>query len=444
MAKPLIALVGRPNVGKSTLFNRLVGERAAIVEDLPGTTRDRLYGEFEWRGRQIAVVDTGGMIPGVEEDISESVFEQAQLAIQEADAIVFVLDSRTGITPLDQEISELLRRTRKPLVVVANKADNTKQESTAAEFYELGLGDPIAISAARGLNTGDFLDQVYELLPAPIDREADEDRVRVAIVGRPNVGKSSLVNALTGQKRAVVSNTPGTTRDAVDTFLEHKGQGIILVDTAGIRRRGKITPGIERYSVLRAMRAIDRADVAVLLVDATEPLAAQDAHVAGFVQEQAKGLIVAVNKWDLVPKETHTMAQFERLIRNELKFMPYVPFVFISSKSGQRVENVLDLALQIAEERKKRIATGVLNDAVRRMLAEHQTPSSRGKILKVFYVTQVATDPPTFVVWVNNPALVHFGFRRFLENRLREKFGFFGTPIRVFFRARAQETATAR
>ncbi|HEY8686903.1 MAG TPA: ribosome biogenesis GTPase Der [Chloroflexota bacterium] len=444
MAKPLIALVGRPNVGKSTLFNRLIGERAAIVEDLPGTTRDRLYGEFEWRGRQIAVVDTGGMIPGVEEDISESVFEQAQLAIQEADAIVFVLDSRTGITPVDQEISELLRRTRKPLVVVANKADNTKQESMAAEFYELGLGDPLAISAARGLNTGDFLDQVYELLPAPIDREADEDRVRVAIVGRPNVGKSSLVNALTGQKRAVVSNTPGTTRDAVDTFLERKGQGIILVDTAGIRRRGKITPGIERYSVLRAMRAIDRADVAVLLVDATEPLAAQDAHVAGFVQEQAKGLIVAVNKWDLVPKETHTMAQFERLIRNELKFMPYVPFVFISSKSGQRVENVLDLALQIAEERKKRIPTGVLNDAVRRMLAEHQTPSSRGKILKLFYVTQVATDPPTFVVWVNNPALVHFGFRRFLENRLREKFGFFGTPIRVFFRARAQEAATAR
>lgn len=444
MAKPLIALVGRPNVGKSTLFNRLVGERTAIVEDLPGTTRDRLYGQFEWRGRQLAVVDTGGIIPGVDEDISESVFEQAQLAIEEADVIVFILDSRSGITPVDQQIAELLRRTRKPLVVAANKADNTKQELMAAEFHELGLGDPIAISAARGLNTGDFLDRVNELLPLPVEDEVPEDVVGVAIIGRPNVGKSSLVNSLTGRKRTVVSNVPGTTRDAVDTLVEHKGQGIVLVDTAGIRRRGKITPGIERYSVLRAMRAIDRADVAVLVIDATEPLAAQDAHVAGFVQEQAKGLIVAVNKWDLVPKESHTMAQYERLIRNELKFMPYVPFVFISAKSGQRVENVLELALQIAEERKKRIPTGVLNDAVRRMLAEHQTPSSRGKILKVFYVTQVATDPPTFVAWVNNPNLVHFGFKRFLENRLRERFGFFGTPIRVFFRARAQEKATAR
>jgi GTPase len=444
VAKPLIALVGRPNVGKSTLFNRLVGERSAIVEDLPGTTRDRLYGEFEWRGRSIAVVDTGGIIPGVEEDISESVFEQARLAIEEADAIVFVLDSRTGITPVDEEIAELLRRTRKPLVIVANKADNAKQEMNAAEFHALGLGDPIAVSAARGLNTGDFLDRVYDVLPPPSEDEAEEDRVRVAIIGRPNVGKSSLVNSLTGQKRAVVSSAPGTTRDAVDTLVEHNGHSIVLVDTAGIRRRGKISPGIERYSVLRAMRAIDRADVAVLLVDATEPLAAQDAHVAGFVQEQAKGMIVAVNKWDLIAKESHTMAQYERLIRNEFKFMPYVPVVFISAKTGQRVENVLDLALKIAEERKKRIPTGVLNDAVRRMLAEHQTPSSRGKILKLFYVTQVATDPPTFVVWVNNPTLVHFGFRRFLENRLRDKFGFFGTPIRVFFRARAQETAPTR
>jgi GTPase len=442
MAKPLIALIGRPNVGKSTLFNRLVGERTAIVEDLPGTTRDRLYGEFDWRDRRIAVVDTGGMIPGLEEDLSESVFEQAQLAIQEADVIVFMLDSRSGITPVDQEIAELLRRTRKPLVVVANKADNTKQELMATEFHALGLGDPMAISAARGLNTGDFLDRLYDLLPALSHEEDEAKQVRVAIIGRPNVGKSSLVNSLTGRKRAVVSSVPGTTRDAVDTLIDHRGRAITLVDTAGIRRRGKISPGIERYSVLRAMRAIDRSDVAVLLIDATEPIAAQDAHVAGFVQEQAKGMIVAVNKWDLVPKETHTMAQFERLIRNELKFMPYVPFVFISTKTGQRVENVLDLALEIAEERKKRIPTGVLNDAVRRMLNEHQTPSSRGKILKLFYVTQVATDPPTFVVWVNNPALVHFGFRRFLENRLREKFGFFGTPIRVFFRARAKETAT--
>ncbi len=439
MVKPLIALVGRPNVGKSTLFNRLVGERAAIVEDLPGTTRDRLYGEYEWRGRRISVVDTGGIIPGMDEDMSESVFEQAQLAIEEADVIVFILDSRAGITPVDADIAEMLRRTRKPLLVVANKADNPKQEHNAVEFHALGLGDPIPLSAARGLNTGDFLDRVNSVLPKGSEPEEDEETVRVAIIGRPNVGKSSLVNALTGKKRAVVSSVPGTTRDAVDTLVEHKGRGIVLVDTAGIRRRGKITRGIERYSVLRAMRAIDRADVAVLIVDATELLAAQDAHVAGYVQDEAKGMVVAVNKWDLVPKESHTMAQFERLIRNEFKFMPYVPIVFISAKSGQRVENVLDLALQIAEERKKRIPTGVLNDAVRRMLAEHQTPSSRGKILKVFYVTQVAVNPPTFVAWVNNPTLVHFGFRRFLENRLRDKFGFFGTPIRVFFRARTKE-----
>jgi GTP-binding protein len=312
----------------------------------------------------------------------------------------------------------------------------------AAEFHALGLGDPLPLSATRGLYTGDFLDRVASLLPPRGDEEEDEDAVRIAIVGRPNVGKSSLVNALTGTKRAVVSDVPGTTRDAVDTVLDYQGRRVVLVDTAGIRRRGKIGPGIEKYSVLRAMRAIDRSDVAVLLIDATEPLAAQDAHVAGFVQEEAKGMVAAVNKWDLVPKETHTMAQYERRIRDELKFMPYVPVVFISAKTGQRIERVIDLALEIETERKKRIPTGVLNDALRRAMAEHQPPSSRGKLLKLFYVTQVAVAPPTFVVWVNDPSLVHFGFRRFLENRLRERFGFFGTPIRVFFRARGKEAVS--
>ncbi|HEX6506417.1 MAG TPA: ribosome biogenesis GTPase Der [Chloroflexota bacterium] len=442
MAKPLVALVGRPNVGKSTLFNRLVGERVAIVEDLPGTTRDRLYGELDWRGRRIAIVDTGGMIPGSNEDVTESVFEQARLAIEEADVIVFVLDTRTGITPIDEEIGEMLRRTNKPIAVAANKADNVNQELNASEFHALGLGEPIPISAARGLNTGDFLDQIASLIPPEVGEETDDDVPRIAIVGRPNVGKSSLVNALTGTRRSVVSEVPGTTRDAVDTLVEYNGRRVMLVDTAGIRRRGKIGSGIEKYSVIRAMRAIDRSDVAVLLVDATEPLAAQDTHVAGFVQDQAKGMVVAVNKWDLVPKESHTMAQYERLIREEFKFMSYVPIVFISAKTGQRIENVLDLALQIEAEREKRIPTGVLNDAVRRSLAEHQTPSSRGKLLKVFYVTQVGVDPPTFVFWVNDPSLVHFGFRRFLENQLRQRFGFFGTPIRVFFRPRAKEAAS--
>ncbi len=439
MVKPLLAIVGRPNVGKSTLFNRLVGERVAIVEDLPGTTRDRLYGEFEWRGRSIAVADTGGMAPGLVEELAESVTEQAALAVEQADVVLFVVDGRSGITPLDEEIAEILRRSTKPIVLAVNKADNVKQEADAVEFHALGLGDPFPVSAARGLNTGDLLDRVVADLPPAVESDEDAESVRVAIVGRPNVGKSSLVNALTGEERTVVSSVPGTTRDAVDTTLEFKGKPVVLVDTAGIRRRGKIGPGIERYSVLRAMRAIERSDVVVLLVDATEPVAAQDTHIAGAVQDQAKGLVVAVNKWDLIEKETQTMAQYERLLRDQFHFLPYVPIVFISATTGQRIDHVLDLALSIATERRKRIPTGTLNAAVRRALAEHQAPSSQGRVLKVFYVTQVGVDPPTFVVKVNDPQLVHFGFKRFLENRLRERFGFFGTAIRLYFRPRGRE-----
>jgi GTP-binding protein len=441
VVKPLIALVGRPNVGKSTLFNRLVGGRVAIVEDLPGTTRDRLYGEFDWLGRDIAVVDTGGIVPGVEEDISQSVFEQAQIAIDEADLVLFMVDLRAGITPVDQEIAEFLRRSDKPLLLVVNKADNVKQELEAVEFHALGLGDPIPVSAGRGLNTGDLLDRIVAELPPAGEEEVEEDVAHIAIVGRPNVGKSSLLNALTGESRSVVSEVPGTTRDAIDTRLIYNDQPIVLVDTAGIRRRGKIQRGVEKYSVIRAFRAIDRADVAVLLLDATEPTAAQDAHVAGFVLEEAKGLVVAVNKWDLVPKDTHTMRRYERALREHFKFLPYVPIVFISAKTGQRIERVIDLALEIVAERRKRIPTAVLNEAVRRALAEHQAPSSGGRLLKVFYVTQVSVGPPTFVIKVNDPELVHFGFRRFLENRLREKFGFFGTPIRMYFRPRGRESA---
>lgn len=436
MSKPLVALVGRPNVGKSALFNRLVGERSAIVEDLPGTTRDRLYGEFEWRGRTVAVVDTGGIVPGRGEEMEESIFDQARLAIDEADVILFLVDLRTGVTPVDDEIADLLRRTAKPVILVVNKADNVRQEMQAVEFHELGLGDPVPISALRGLGTGDLLDLIVAELPPAEDEEEIAEAVRIAIVGRPNVGKSSLVNALTGKKRTIVSAIPGTTRDAIDTLVDFEGHAVVLVDTAGIRRPGKIGRGIERYSVVRAMRAIDRADVAVLVIDATEPRTAQDAHVAGFVEEQGKGLVVAVNKWDLVTKETHTMAQYERAIREELKFLPYVPIVFISAKSGQRIDNVVNLALSIEQERSKRIPTGVLNETVRRVLAERQPPSFRGKQIKMFYVTQVGMNPPTFVVKVNDPDLVHFSYKRFLENRLRDKFGFFGTPIRIYFRGR--------
>lgn len=441
MPRPLVALVGRPNVGKSTLFNRLVGGRVAIVEDLPGTTRDRLFAEMEWRGRTMDVVDTGGILPGEGEDIPRHVFEQARLAMEDADVILLVTDQRAGVSPVDEEIADLLRRADKPALVVVNKADNVRQEMGAAEFHALGLAEPIPVSAARGLGIGDLLDAVVDRLPAEGEGEGEDgEETSVAIVGRPNVGKSSLLNALTGSERAVVSPTPGTTRDAIDTHLTYRDQLVRLVDTAGIRRRGKLQ-GVERYSVLRAFRAIERADVAVLLIDATEPITAQDTHVAGFVQERAKGLVVAVNKWDLVSKDSHTMGEFERRLRAHFSFLPYVPIVFISAASGQRIENVLDLAISIREERRKRIATGPLNDAVRRILAEHQAPSSRGRQLKVFYVTQVSVDPPTFVVKVNDPQLAHFGFQRFLENRIRERFGFFGTPIRLYFRPRGKEAA---
>jgi GTP-binding protein len=441
VAKPLVALVGRPNVGKSTLFNRLVGERVAIVEDLPGTTRDRLYGEYEWRGRDVALVDTGGIMPASGEDIGESIFEQAQIAIDDADVVVFMVDQRSGVSPVDEEIADLLRRADKPIVLAVNKADNVRQEMQALEFHSLGLGDPTAISATRGLNTGDLLDRIETLLP-PSDREEENpDETRIAIVGRPNVGKSSLVNQLLGENRTVVSSTPGTTRDAVDTVMEYKDRRIILVDTAGIRRRGKIGRGIERYSVLRAFRAIDRADVAVLVIDATEPVAAQDAHVAGFVVDEAKGLVVAVNKWDLVEKESNTMRDYEAMIRRELRFLPYVPMVFISARTGQRVEHVIDLALSVQEQRQKRVPTATLNEVIRRAMADYPAPTHGGKHLKLFYMTQVAIDPPTFVAKVNDPELAHFSYRRFLENRLREKFDFTGTPIRIHFRARGREAA---
>lgn len=441
MAKPLVALVGRPNVGKSTLFNRLVGERVAIVEDLPGTTRDRLYGEYEWRGRRVAVVDTGGIVPEADEPVAESVVEQAQVAIDDADVIVFVVDGRTGISPIDEEIADLLRRTEKPVILAVNKLDNVEREAEAVEFHALGMEGLIALSAHRGLNVGDLLDRIDRDLPPAVEEEENPGVTRVAIVGRPNVGKSSLVNELLGEKRTVVSDVPGTTRDAVDTTLYYNGEPVTLVDTAGIRRRGKIQRGIEKYSVLRAMRAIDRADVAVLVIDATEPVAAQDAHVAGFVAEQAKGLVVAVNKWDLIHKESHTMSHFERLVREELKFLPFVPIVFISAKSGQRVSQVVDMALKIHQERQKRIPTGVLNEVVRRALADFPPTSRGGKLVKLFYITQVAVDPPTFVAKVNDPANVHFSFERFLENRIRDAFGFFGTPIRIHFRSRGKEAA---
>ncbi len=436
MNKPVVAVVGRPNVGKSTLFNRLIGEPLAITEDIPGTTRDRLYGDSEWNGREFIVVDTGGLVPGEDETMARAIREQAEIAIAEADVILFLVDAKSGLVADDAAIAEILRRTQKPVVLAANKADSATRRLASLEFYELGLGEPIAVSALQGVGTGDMLDELVKPLPRAEEvGEEDDAALKLAIVGRPNVGKSSLLNALLGFERVMVSDVPGTTRDATDTVLEHEGQEIVLIDTAGIRRRGHIKGSIEKYSVMRAIRAISRADVTLLVIDATEPLTAQDQHVAGYVQEAKKGMIVVINKWDLIEKSATTMNEFTARVRRELNFMGYVPVLFVSAQTKQRVNKIVDEALRIKQERAKRISTGKLNSVVQEALRAHPALSSGGKLLKVKYVTQAATDPPTFVFFVNDPELVHFSYRRFLENQLRESFGYEGTPLNIVFRA---------
>ncbi len=432
--KPIVALVGRPNVGKSTLFNRLIGERRAIVEDTPGTTRDRHYGDVEWGGRTFALIDTGGLILGDTDRLTEQVRAQAEIAMREADVLVLLTDIVEGLTSADQEIADLLRRAGKPVLLVANKADSLKRELALYEFHALGLGDPMPISAEHGLGTGDLLDALIALLPqAPAD-EPEEDAIHVALVGRTNVGKSSLLNRLLGEERVIVSETPGTTRDAIDTRILVDGQQIVLIDTAGIRKRGRIDRGIEQYSVIRSMRAISRADVSLLLLDATEGVTAQDAHVAGYILEEAKSVIVVVNKWDLVEKDTHTLAQYEEYVRRELKFMPWVPVVFISALTGQRTQRLLPLAMRLYEERRTRLSTSQINQIIREAVARRQPQTVAGKKLRIYYGTQPAVDPPTFVFFVNDPRLVHFGYQRYLENRIREAYPFEGTPIRLSFR----------
>lgn len=433
--KPIVAVVGRPNVGKSTLFNRLIGQPMAIVEDSPGTTRDRLYADSEWNGRTFTVVDTGGLVFDESGEVEWKVREQAQIAIAEADVIVFMVDASTGLTAADREAADLLRRTEKPLILAANKADNEERRQAAVEFYELGLGEPIPISALHGTGTGDLLDAITASFAPEVVEEPDE-AMRVAIVGRPNVGKSSLLNALLGEERAIVSEIPGTTRDAIDTRLDWGGQPVVLIDTAGIRRRGRVEPGVEKYSVLRAMRAIQRADVAVLLLDGVDGPTAQDAHIAGYILEEMKSVVVAVNKWDLVPKDSHTMYQYTKVVRAALRFMDYVPVLFISAKTGQRVGQVLDTALRVRDERLVRLSTADLNDIVRRAVARQSPPTKAGKQLKFYYVTQPSVDPPTFVFFVNDKELVHFSYVRYLENQIRERYPFTGTPLRMLFRGR--------
>ena len=443
MGKPIVAIVGRPNVGKSTLFNRLIGERRAIVEDEPGTTRDRVYGTTDWGGVEFTIIDTGGLqddqeLIGEPTDIlARSTRDQAHAAIAEADVIVFMVVGKAGMYAGDHEVAEILRRADKPTILVANKAESADRRDAVYEFYELGLGDPLAISSYHGTGTGDLLDRIVENLPAAEEDEEIEGPA-IAIVGRPNVGKSRLLNALIGQERSIVSDIPGTTRDSLDTVLEWAGQPVTLIDTAGIRRRGRIDRGIEQYSVLRSMRAIDRADVVLLVIDATEGFTAQDLHIAGYVAEQKKGIVVGVNKWDLVEKDSSTMDEFREEARRQLDFMPYAPLVFVSAKFGQRVNQVLDTALAVVSERHKRVPTAALNKMLKEAVAAHPPPSKPGKWLKFYYATQADISPPTFIIFVNDPTQIHFTYRRFLENQLRDAFGFTGTAIRLSFRGREE------
>lgn len=454
MKKPLVALVGRPNVGKSTLFNRLAGERLAIVDETPGTTRDRLMADSEWNGRGFHIVDTGGIDPSAvssrgeplsvgSAEYIEQIRGQAELAIREADVVLFLVDASSGVTPADREVAQILRRNQRvesgqpfpPVLLVVNKADNQTFRDGAAEFYELGMGEPHPVSAVHGTGTGDLLDLLVDSFPQE-EKEAEDESVKIAIVGKPNVGKSSLLNRLVGEERAIVSSIPGTTRDAVDTKITYEGLEITLIDTAGIRRRGKIEPGVEKYSVLRSLRAIERADVALLMIDATSGLSAQDAHIAGFILEEQKSTVVLVNKWDAVEKDSETMQLYIRHIREELNFIDYVPVLFISAKTGQRVDQVLPLALKVQEERLARLTTAQLNRILQNAQDKHAATSRSGKSLRLFYGTQVRSDPPTFMIYVNDPKLAHFSYIRYLENSIRKEYPFTGTPIRLVLKAR--------
>lgn len=448
--KPVVALVGRPNVGKSTLFNRLIGRPVAIVEDEPGTTRDRIYGESDWNGVGFIVIDTGGLeapeamrtgrgeaqTAASSDSLIASVQNQAQLAIDEADAIIMIVDGRSGLTATDEEIAAVLRHSNKPVFLAVNKAESQQVRQNAVEFWALGLGEPYPISAYHGEGVADLLDEVVKVLPAYPAEEEEQETIGVAIVGRPNVGKSSLLNALVGQERSIVSETPGTTRDPIDMEITCEGQRITLIDTAGIRRRGRIEQGIEQYSVLRSMRAIDRADVALLLIDAQEGVTAQDAHIAGYVLERYKSVVVVINKWDAIEKDSHTMVEYTNAVREQLNFMPYVPVLFISAKTRQRVHTVLPTALRVAAARRHRLSTSEVNQILSEAYDSTQIPVRQGRALRIYYGSQVGNDPPTFVIFVNDKDLVHFSYERYLENRIRAYYPFEGTPIKLIFRSR--------
>ncbi|MDQ0188488.1 ribosome biogenesis GTPase Der [Alicyclobacillus cycloheptanicus] len=437
MTLPVVAIVGRANVGKSTLFNRLIGERVAIVEDRPGVTRDRIYGKCEWNGRTFHLIDTGGIEMDDRDEIVNLIRVQAELAIDEADVIVFLTNGHEGLTATDRHVAEILRKSRKPIVLGVNKLDHPTHHALAYEFYELGFGDPVAISAEHGAGTGDLLDKVTEqLAPETVD-EPDDDAIRIALIGRPNVGKSSLVNALVGESRVMVSDVAGTTRDAVDTPLESDGQSYVLIDTAGLRRRGKVYEEIEKYSVLRALRAIERADVTFVVIDGERGIAEQDKRVAGYALDAGRAIAFLVNKWDAVQKTDKTAHEFEQALRAEFPFMRWAPILFVSALTKQRIHKILPLAREVADMHAMRISTSTLNAVIQDAILSVPPPSDKGRKLRIYYATQVSVKPPTFAVFVNQPELMHFSYERYLENQLRGAFGFEGTPIRLLTRQRS-------
>ncbi len=439
--KPIVAVVGRPNVGKSTLFNKISGQRISIVEDTPGITRDRIYADAEWLGREFTLIDTGGIEPYSKDIILSQMREQANLAIDTADVILFMVNVKDGMTAADKEVSAMLQKCGKPIILVCNKVDNPGEPPMAMyEFYNLGIGDPVPVSSIHGMGVGDLLDLVVSYFPEDDGTAEDEDVIRVAIVGKPNAGKSSLVNRLLGENRVIVSNIAGTTRDAIDSELVKNGQKYVLIDTAGMRKRGKISEDVERYSVIRALAAVDRADVCVIMIDATEGVTEQDTKIAGYVHEQGKASVFAVNKWDIVEKETNTMRDFKNRMLEGFNFMMYANSVFISAKTGQRVDTLFEEINKALEENRKRVSTGLLNDVINEAVAMVQPPSDKGKRLKIYYGTQASVKPPTFVLFVNNSDLAHYSYIRYIENKLRAAFGFEGTPLKFIVREKGEKS----
>ncbi|MBQ1891179.1 MAG: ribosome biogenesis GTPase Der [Firmicutes bacterium] len=439
MIKPIVAVVGRPNVGKSTFFNKIVGSRVSIVQDTPGVTRDRIIADAEWTGKHFMLIDTGGIEPENQEIIPSRMRAQAEMAMDMADVILFMVDGRSGVTAADREVADMLRRKNKNVILVANKIDTSKLPEDFYDFYELGLGEPFAVSSTNQLGLGDLLDEIISMIPEEAFEEEDEDDIKIAIIGRPNVGKSSLVNAFLGEERVIVSEIAGTTRDSIDTPFEKDGQKYTLIDTAGIRRRSKVTDEVEKFSVIRAMAAIERCDVALMVLDATEGLADQDKRIVGMAHEAGKGIIIVVNKWDLVAKETNTMRDMERKIKGELQFMSYAPVMFTSAIKGQRLLPVIDAARSVAENRAMRVGTGQLNSLIEDAVMMNPTPVDKGRRLKIYYATQIGIKPPLFSFSVNDRELMHFSYARYLENKIREGYGFAGTSIKFVFRNRSEK-----